>query len=596
MAVAWLAAPGVDVLVSGGIFQLTMSITINDSMDSNETSRDSVLLPTRSRGQVFQSTVQWYGYWITPCLGVVGSLLLWAAFPPIGWWPLAWLAPIPWVLLVRMEYLPGRWPYCTLWLTGILHWLLVIHWIRLPHWSAIFGWLALSLYLSAYIPLFIGLSRLAVHRLSVSTIFAVPMVWTGLELLRGHLLTGFSMALLGHTQVHWTTLVQIADLVGGYGVSFLVMLVASSLSMLISVEKRSRTGWPCVVAGVCLVVSLVYGHVRLDAILTTEVKRNSLRIALVQGAIDVTFDRDQRQETIDHYLKISCSSLDEYPDVDVIMWPESMCSFLVPFVTYDQELTNDREWKFWVKENTRVFHRRMQELIDCHHAVLTMQKSDRPLPVFIVCSESVHVSRRVDRYNTALLIDGSAQIVNRYDKMHPVMFGEYVPLGNQFPQLYRFTPMGGGLTAGKKPAIFEIQGVRLSPSICFESTVPHLIRRQVRQLERRGTPPHALVNLTNDGWFWGSSELDLHLTCGIFRAIENRLPMLIAANTGFSAWIDAGGQVIQRGPRRAKGLVVANVQPRLLTSFYRKVGDLFAGMCLLGCLVVLVGAVLLGRK
>ena len=114
-----------------------------------------------------------------------------------------------------------------------------------------------------------------------------------------------------------------------------------------------------------------------------------------------------------------------------------------------------------------------------------------------------------------------------------------------------------------------MNGVRICPSICFENTVPHLIRRQVRDLRAQGTPPDLLVTITNDGWFWGSSLLDLHLACGAFRAIETRLPALIAANTGFSAWIDDCGRIRSQGPRRQEGVVVAEVIPTARSSLYR---------------------------
>ncbi len=94
-----------------------------------------------------------------------------------------------------------------------------------------------------------------------------------------------------------------------------------------------------------------------------------------------------------------------------------------------------------------------------------------------------------------------------------------------------------------------------------------------------------LVNLTNDGWFWGSSELDMHLACGVFRAVEMRKPLLIAANTGFSAWIDSSGRILKQGPRRATDYIIANVAIDSRKSFYSLYGDLFAGFCLAACLV-----------
>jgi len=188
---------------------------------------------------------------------------------------------------------------------------------------------------------------------------------------------------------------------------------------------------------------------------------------------------------------------------------------------------------------------------------------------------------RARRYNSALLISDEGQVVARYLKMHRVMFGEYVPFGEWFPWLYTLTPMGEGLTAGQSPSVFQVAGLRLAPSICFESTVPHVIRRQLRTLDEQGALPDVLVNVTNDGWFWGSNALDLHLTCGVFRAVEQRRPLLIAANTGFSAVVDGNGTVLQRGPRFAKGNLVAEITADGRTSLYRLLGDLPAWCCAL---------------
>jgi apolipoprotein N-acyltransferase len=108
-----------------------------------------------------------------------------------------------------------------------------------------------------------------------------------------------------------------------------------------------------------------------------------------------------------------------------------------------------------------------------------------------------------------------------------------------------------------------------------------VIRRQINTLAAEGKEPDVLVNLTNDGWFWGSSELDLHLVCGVFRAVECRKPFLIAANTGFSAWIDGNGRVLEQGPRRDRGAIVAPVRVDGRHSWYLAYGDLPAGICLL---------------
>jgi apolipoprotein N-acyltransferase len=152
--------------------------------------------------------------------------------------------------------------------------------------------------------------------------------------------------------------------------------------------------------------------------------------------------------------------------------------------------------------------------------------------------------------NAALVLDAAGRPLARYDKMYPVMFGEYIPFGDRFPVLYRLTPLPAGLTAGQMPVAVDVAGFALAPTICYETALPRAVRSIVRQLTAAGRRPDVLVNLTNDGWFWGSSELDMHLAAGIFRAVEVRTPLVIAANTGFSAAIDGSGRLLARGPRR----------------------------------------------
>jgi apolipoprotein N-acyltransferase len=158
--------------------------------------------------------------------------------------------------------------------------------------------------------------------------------------------------------------------------------------------------------------------------------------------------------------------------------------------------------------------------------------------------------------------------------MHLVIFGEYVPLGKWFPWLYGFFPVPPGLGAGDSPRAFEVGGMRFSPNICFEALVPHLIRGQVATLSAEGTPPDVLVNVTNDGWFHGSSCLDQHLACNVFRAVENRRPVLVAANEGISAHIDGRGNLVATLPRLKPRVIVADVQGDGRWGLYQQTGDL----------------------
>ena len=145
---------------------------------------------------------------------------------------------------------------------------------------------------------------------------------------------------------------------------------------------------------------------------------------------------------------------------------------------------------------------------------------------------------------------------------------------------------------GSQPRAFDLDRLRIAPNICYESVVPQVIRRQVNRLAAEGRGPDVLINLTNDGWFFGSNELDLHMICGVFRAVECRKPFLIAANTGISAWIDGDGRIREQGPRRATGTILAEVVRDRRASLYLWWGDLPAGICLAACaLCAVVGLV-----
>jgi apolipoprotein N-acyltransferase len=523
-------------------------------------------------------------------LSFAGSLLLWAAFPPLGWSFLAWIAPIPWLMLVRDEKFAGRRPYGVLWFAGLLHWLAVLQGIRLAHWATYFGLAALCLYLAVYLPLFVTLTRVAVHRLKTPLLIAAPVVWVGLEFARGHVLTGFSLALLGHTQVGWVPLIQISDLFGAYGVSFLVMLIAACLANCLPNSSRTSTAdgrpwrvWPLIPAAALLAAALGYGKYRTSQV-SDDASRPVLKAAMVQGWVETIFEYDPERdvENFNHYAELSRKAAAEHPDLDVIIWPESAFSDTRPLITRDDPPPGQAwssDFDAWFQEAAGRFEQKSKR----HARELGGNTS-------LLVGLGVHHMRRdgTDQYNSAVHISPAGEVVDRYDKMHPVMFGEYVPLGDWFPWLYRLTPLGGGLSRGRQAETFEIAGMRLAPDVCFESTAPHLIRRHVMELKQRGEAPDVLVNLTNDGWFRGSSIIDLHLACSVFRAVEHRKPMLAAANTGLSAWIDGNGRIRAQGPRFDDAILVAEVRPDVRRSLYTRWGDWAAVACLAFCLVAAI--------
>jgi apolipoprotein N-acyltransferase len=193
-------------------------------------------------------------------------------------------------------------------------------------------------------------------------------------------------------------------------------------------------------------------------------------------------------------------------------------------------------------------------------------------------------------YNSCVLVDHDGNIVGTYDKVHLVMFGEYVPFARWFPFLNQLSTLTGSVEAGAGPAALCAGGVCYAPSICYETVIPHVIRNQVVALHARRQPPDVLVNLTNDAWYWGSNELDQHLACGVFRAIETRRPLVIAANGGISAWIDRTGRIRAESPRQEQDVIIADVELRREPglTLYLRAGDWFAAACLACCVVLAV--------
>ncbi len=528
--------------------------------------------------------------WYRTTLGIAlfGSLLMYAALPPLDLWPLAWIAPVPWLLLVRQRELTGRRPYRAIWLAGFAFWMGVLHWLRLPHWATSFGWVALSFYLAFYILLFVGLTRVAVHRLRVSIVVAAPVIWVGLEMAKGHVLGGFTMGNLEHTQTDWLAVIQSADLIGGYGVSGIIMLVAACVARMLPFDGRQVAIWPLVPFGATLAAALVYGQYRIGGThwqtsLASGTHVRTARVALIQGSIDTTVKTDpsQKEKVWADYVGLTgraireARQLEPHRQLDLIVWPETM--FREPLMSFDDN--------FQVRPDVPTEKPPTTKELTAHAVNLLgdIARESHAALLFGIDREHWHTMSFGDHYNSAAFVSTEGKLLNTYDKMRPVMFGEYIPLAEYFPFLYKVTPLTGGLTVGTKPVGQEIGGIRYCPSICYETVIPHLIRQQVQSLTEEGAEPDVLVNMTNDGWFWGSSELDLHLKCGVFRAVECRKPLLIAANTGISAWIDGNGQVIKQAPRRQDAVIIADVQTDGRKSFYLAHGDWFAGICLAAC-------------
>jgi apolipoprotein N-acyltransferase len=535
-------------------------------------------------------------------IAVGGSLLMWAAQPPLALAWLAWIAPVPWLMLVRADEMPGRRPYRALWLAGFIYWLAAIQWLRLAHPAVYVGWFVLSAYLAVYLPVFVAIARVAVHRFRVPLWLAAPVAWTGLELARAHLFTGFLMGSLAHTQVRNTILIQVSDLVGEYGVDFLIMAVAAAIT---SVILPPRKYFAVVPAAVLLASVLVYGNRQLDrthANVDKAVTPRTVRIALIQGNSlpDWEYVPAKQLEIMEEYVGLSRDALAKAKQTgdgrppDLVVWPETT------FRTGLREVDANLRWPPLATQTPEEYvaagPRDLASLVELLKTPVLVG-TDR---LHLIADPTAPVKKpRFQAYNSSTLVDRNGKIVGTYDKSHLVMFGEYIPFAKWFPNLYRLSPITAGTEEGDGPKALCIGGVCYSPNICYETAIPHVIRDQVATLTAENDQPDVMVNITNDAWYWGSSELDMHLACSVFRAIETRTPMVVAANGGISAWIDAEGVIRTESPRQQPDVIIADVELNAANkpTVYVATGDWFAGACVACdvCIAMMFLTIALGK-
>ncbi|TWT38283.1 Apolipoprotein N-acyltransferase [Posidoniimonas corsicana] len=530
---------------------------------------------------------------------LLGSLLLWLAQPGtarligLPWAPLGlagWFAVTPWVWLAMRDAPLRRMGWVQVWLGGWAYWLLTLYWICLPHPLTPIGWPLLAGYLAVYPLAFVALTRRAIRAAPVWV--AAPLVYAGLEWVQAHLFTGFLMGALSHTQAGSPIVMQISDLTGAYGVSFVLTLTASCLAPLLQRDaNRGRRFAAATTAAATVVAVLYYGQVRL---LEASNPAAGPVVGLIQGATLATWDPDpsRNQTILDAQLRLTRQAAEEAAEIglrpDLYIWPESM--FRAPVVTLGNQVKPTDQ----LPEALRRFGIGADQWfsgLSAEQGAAFLLGADR---FDMVASEDEESGFAQTGYNTAVLVDADGQLLSFYDKTHRVPFGEYIPFAKNMPALYFLTPMSGGLGEGEGPVAMPIQTAGgeflLAPNICYETVIPHVIRRQVATLSEQGQRPDVLVNITNDAWFWGATELDLHLAVGQFRAVENRTPMVIAANTGLSAVIDGAGRVRRVSERMVEDVIVDSVPLDPRESFYSRHGDWFALGCLLGTVVLLLAA------
>jgi apolipoprotein N-acyltransferase len=487
--------------------------------------------------------------WLSGLLSGLSGVLLTLGFPKVGLYGFSWVALVPLLLAVRDRTL--REAFGLGWLCGLVHYLSALYWIYyavhqyggVPPAPAMLVLLLLCAYVAVYLGAFALVARLwQAHALL--WVLGLPAVWVALELVRAHLITGFPWANLGYTQTPWQNLIQVADLSGVYGVSWLVVLSSTALTALLRRSKGGMTGLGVFV--VCLLGTLLYGSWRLGTVEDRQNAATPWTVGVVQGNIDQSqkWDPAFQQGTLKRYEKLSAQASSHNPTPELLVWPETAAPF---FYRLEEKLSVQ-----------------LNEIV-----------KETGTPVLFGSPGVTFVEGEPRFQNRAYLVNGAAVLEGFYAKQHLVPFGEYVPLQKLLFFVSRLVQAAGDFVPGNDPSPLILGRQPFGVLICYEDIFPELARAAV---ERGAT---ALVNLTNDAWYGASSAPYQHLEMAGWRAVEFRVPLIRAANTGISAIFDATGRCCGTIPLNQEGFLVCAVHPFRTLTFYAKWGDLFAWLCAL---------------
>jgi apolipoprotein N-acyltransferase len=563
-------------------------------------------------------------------LGLLTVALLSLSFAPVKQFYLAWIGLVPWLLLVahaRSKRAAFFWSWAIgILLAGVNMWWLSL--VTLPG----------SLGLCVYIGFWIGANALLFKALGVfdaadpakpqaawplvASMLLIAVIWVAQEWIRGNLFTGMPWLYLGHSQTPVIIMCQVADFASAYGVTFWVVLINAWVALVFLHRLNvARVAIPGLVVVAVVCATLGYGLFRMGQ--TTLEPGPTVMVVQPNYPQDNSGAKGASDEQMAEFhfgittTALSSSTALNHP-VDLVVWSETMMPGLN--AAYRQERHG------WVFPDSK---RNVGRWLDTVYADLG--ELARKFHVNLLVGAHANLPLKVvdgkqtwDARNSAFLFDRNGQEApSRYDKIHLVPFGEYIPFRDSFPPLYAFfnlfNPYKNNidytLTPGTELTVFSVSprspastapttgpsvgpaGWRFVPGICFEDVDSRLMSRQFAGPD--GTKrADFIVNLTNDGWFTGP-QMAQHLQLAVFRCIENRVPTARSVNTGISGFIDSVGRVQETLPVHTTGTLTARLDLDRRVAPYTHLGDVFAGTCLavtLGLSLWTVGRAMKNRK
>ena len=547
------------------------------------------------------------GYELERAWPVLGLSLLSLAltlplFAPWSWWPLGYVAFVPWLVGIGLVK-RARWAYLGSYLLGAGFFFVHLRWL---HSTTAEGYVALCLlFLNLFFVLAAWPIRVLYRTRKLPMTIVFPVVWTAIETLRAHNPLAFPWFLLGHSQIRLLSLVQIADFGGVAAVTFVTAMVNGCIVDLLlkpivltrgpTGPWRFRPGFELPAPLLLVAASMTYGWYRLGQ----PAGEPGPKVAVVQGDFLLYTTRHPKAATDaqkrNFYLEMLPKAAAGAGDPDLIVLPET------PWDIYLNEqiqriAAEDPNWARYLRMR-RLFVDLATKL-RTHIVIGAMSIDPQPAGSY----PDAH------RYNSAFLFTPAREQTQRYDKIHLVPFGEYVPFRytRGLHWLYRLLndgpwnpwgrPEGGGpayeysLTPGREHNVFTFTGrdgrqLRCAVTICYEDVIPQVFRRFVAESSGRKRVDF-MLNISNDGWFGHGAQQAQHLVNCAFRAIENRVAVARSVNTGISGFVDSRGAWHDLVQESGRGLHAGGIgysvsrlglDPRV--TLYSRFGDLFGGLC-----------------
>jgi apolipoprotein N-acyltransferase len=340
----------------------------------------------------------------------------------------------------------------------------------------------------------------------------------------------------------WPAMVQLADIVGERGVAALMALAAALFAAGLRASRRAETraGGALTLGAVVVLVGgqLGFGAVRMAAIERASAVASHVTVALLQPSIGATTRWEEERAPAILAGLTSLTRRAEAQGAELVVWPEAAFPYPLQHGARRQP--------------------------DAPRAVVQSPTIHGPVLTGLLLGGAADDSA----YNSAVVATGDGALSPSYDKRHLLWFGETVPLADRVPFLKHVFARGLGLAAGDHAVALPAGRVRAAVLVCYEDMLPEAGR------EAMAASPNLLVNLTNDAWFAGSSESELHLRVAALRAVEARRDLVRAVNLGPTSWVDAAGRVRMRASAEFPAVLMA--QPALIESsptFYTRFGD-----------------------